>query len=100
MSEVRAAQRLVESGEYAAAEQTLRTMLLGEPNDTDALRKTFVRHRGRVAGMFLELVMMNREAILLEDAFVREARALCDRADACLVIDEIQSGFWYPRFSS
>ncbi len=69
-----------------------------EPNDTRALRKAFARHRGRVAGMFLELVMMNREAIRLDDAFVREARALCDQADACLVIDEIQTGLWYPRF--
>ncbi len=69
-----------------------------EPNDTDTLRDTFARHRGRVAGMFLELVMMNREAILLEDEFVHAARSLCDEADACLVIDEIQSGFWYPRF--
>jgi acetylornithine/succinyldiaminopimelate/putrescine aminotransferase len=68
-----------------------------EPNDTDALRETFTRHRGRVAGIFLELVMMNREAILLDDEFVHAARALCDQADACLVIDEIQTGFWFPR---
>jgi acetylornithine/succinyldiaminopimelate/putrescine aminotransferase len=69
-----------------------------EPNDTAALRKAFATYRGRVAAMFVELVMMNREAILLDQDFVGEARARCDEADACLVIDEIQSGFWYPRF--
>ena len=68
-----------------------------EPNDLDGLRKTFAEYRGRIAAVFLELVMMNREAIVLEEQFVREARALCDDADACLVIDEIQTGFWCPR---
>jgi acetylornithine/succinyldiaminopimelate/putrescine aminotransferase len=67
------------------------------PNDITALRKAFAMHRGRVAAMFCELVMMNREAILLDEDFVGEARIRCDEADACLVIDEIQSGFWYPR---
>jgi len=67
-----------------------------EPNDLSMLRKTFAAHRGRVAAMFVEPVLMNREAILLERDYLREARALCDRADACLVIDEIQTGFWYP----
>ena len=56
-----------------------------------ALRETFTRHRGRVAGIFLELVMMNREAITLDGGFVHAARAFCDQADACLVIDEIQT---------
>jgi acetylornithine/succinyldiaminopimelate/putrescine aminotransferase len=69
-----------------------------EPNDVAALRKTFAAHRGRVAAMFVEPVLMNREAILLDRDYLREARALCDQADACLVIDEIQTGFWYPGF--
>ncbi len=69
-----------------------------EPNDLTGLRKAFAVNRGRVAAMFCELVLMNREAILLDEDFVGEARTRCDEADACLVIDEIQSGFWYPRF--
>jgi len=69
-----------------------------EPNDLSALRKAFATHRGRVAAMFCELVMMNREAIVLDEDFVGEARTRCDEADACLVIDEIQSGFWYPHY--
>lgn len=69
-----------------------------EPNDLTGLRKAFAAHRGRVAAMFCELVLMNREAILLDEDFVGEARIRCDEADACLVIDEIQSGFWYPHY--
>lgn len=69
-----------------------------EPNDLTGLRKAFAMHRGRVAAMFCELVLMNREAILLDEDFVGEARTRCDEANACLVVDEIQSGFWYPRY--
>ena len=68
-----------------------------EPNDTAGLRAAFEVNRGRVAAMFAEPVMMNREAILLDVEFLREARTLCDAADACLVLDEIQTGFWCPE---
>jgi len=68
-----------------------------EPNDLAGLRAAFAAHRGRVAAMFAEPVLMNREAILLEPDFLREARRLCDAADACLVLDEIQTGFWCPE---
>jgi acetylornithine/succinyldiaminopimelate/putrescine aminotransferase len=69
-----------------------------EPNDVAGLKKVFQAHRGRVAAMFVEPILMNREAILLEEDFLRQARTLCDEAQACLVIDEIQTGFWYPEF--
>ncbi len=74
------------------------TFVQVEPNDADELRRTFAAYRGRVAAMFAEPILMNREAILLDREFLREARALCDEAGACLVIDEIQTGFWFPRF--
>ena len=67
-----------------------------EPNDVAGLRNAFAAHRGHVAAMFAEPILMNREAIPLDPGFLGEARALCDEADACLVIDEIQTGFWYP----
>ncbi|NOZ20022.1 MAG: aminotransferase class III-fold pyridoxal phosphate-dependent enzyme [Planctomycetes bacterium] len=68
-----------------------------EPNDTAALRRAFHEHEGRVAAFFAEPILMNREAILLEKGFLQEARTLCDEADAAMVIDEIQTGFWRPE---
>ena len=68
-----------------------------EPNDQRRLQQAFAKHHGRVAAMFVEPILMNREAIRLEEGFLREARRLCDGADACLVIDEIQTGFWCPE---
>jgi len=69
-----------------------------EPNDVRALERAFRAHRGRVAATFVEPVLMNREAILLDEDYLRRARTLCDEADAPLVIDEIQTGFWYPGY--
>jgi acetylornithine/N-succinyldiaminopimelate aminotransferase len=68
-----------------------------EPNDTAALERAFQTHCGRVAAFFAEPVLMNREAILLDHEFLRAARKLCDEADACMVLDEIQTGFWCPE---
>jgi len=68
-----------------------------EPNDIKALRNAFNKHRGRVAAFFFEPILMNREALLLKEDFVREARALCDKGRALMVVDEIQTGFWCPE---
>jgi len=71
-----------------------------EPNDTEALRETFAHSGSQVAAMFVEPVMMNREAIALERDYLLEARRLCDEHDALLVFDEIQTGFWTEKFFS
>ncbi len=68
-----------------------------EPNDVAALEAAFQAHRGRVAAFFAEPILMNRESILLDAEFLRAARRLCDEADACMVLDEIQTGFWCPE---
>lgn len=74
------------------------TVVEVEPNDISGLRQAFAAHRGAVAALFAEPILMNREAILLSAEFLREARRLCDESDALLVIDEIQTGFWCPEF--
>jgi acetylornithine/succinyldiaminopimelate/putrescine aminotransferase len=68
-----------------------------QPNEPDALRAAFAQYGRRVAGFWAEPVMMNREAILVEPAFLATARDLCDECGALMAIDEIQTGFWYPE---
>ena len=68
-----------------------------QPNDCEELERAFSRFGERVAGFWAEPVMMNREAILIERDYLRLARRLCDQAGACMVLDEIQTGFWYPE---
>lgn len=68
-----------------------------EPNDDSALAEAFEKHGRRVAGFWAEPVMMNREAIAVNPAYLQKARALCSQCDALLAMDEIQTCFWYPE---
>ena len=68
-----------------------------QPNDPEALERAFEQYGERIAAFWAELVMMNREAILLDRAYVALARRLCDRVGALMTIDEIQTGFWFPE---
>jgi len=68
-----------------------------QPNAADELERAFARYGERVAGFWAEPIMMNREAIALEPAYLRLARRLCDQAGALMALDEIQTGFWFPE---
>ena len=68
-----------------------------EPNDTAALDAAFAEADGRVAAFWAEPVLMNREAILVDPAYLQRAQEHCRAEGALLVIDEIQTGFWYPE---
>jgi len=68
-----------------------------QPNAPDELQSVFRRCGERVAAFWAEPIMMNREAILIEKDYMQLARRLCDRAGALMVIDEIQTGFWFPE---
>jgi acetylornithine/N-succinyldiaminopimelate aminotransferase len=66
------------------------------PNDPEALERAFRKHGSRVAGFWAEPVMMNREAIALDSAYLHLAQRWCRETGALLCIDEIQTGFWQP----
>jgi len=87
--------------------QTLRGMWPGlvrdmepvqvEPNDGEALKEAFSRYGRRVAGFWAEPVMMNREALVVDEGYLHLARRLCSEHGALMAIDEIQTGFWCPE---
>jgi acetylornithine/succinyldiaminopimelate/putrescine aminotransferase len=68
-----------------------------EPNDAAGLEGAFRRHGPRAAAFWAEPVMMNREAILVAPEFLRLGRRLCTEHGALMIVDEIQTGFWYPE---
>ena len=76
--------------------RNLKTVQL-EPNDAQALQDAFRQYGARVAGFWAEPVMMNREAILVDSDYLHLARRLCTETGALMVLDEIQTGFWYPE---
>jgi acetylornithine/succinyldiaminopimelate/putrescine aminotransferase len=71
-----------------------------QPNDAAELKEVFCRYGKRVAGFWAEPIMMNREAIVVDGAYLRLARRLCDDTGALMVLDEIQTGFWQPEIFS
>ena len=67
------------------------------PNNVEALEKAFKEYGPRIAGFWAEPVMMNREAIAVDQSYLRLAESWCHKTGALLCIDEIQTGFWQPE---
>ncbi len=60
-----------------------------EANDSDALRRAF---SDRTAGIILEPIQGEAGVNPLTTEFMKEARALCDKFDAIMILDEVQTG--------
>ncbi len=68
-----------------------------QPNNAEELEAVFDRYGQRIAAFMCEPIMMNREAILLDPWYLQMVRRLTENVGAQLIVDEIQTGFWYPE---
>jgi glutamate-1-semialdehyde 2,1-aminomutase len=62
-------------------------------NDPDAVARALAEHRGLVAAMILEPVMMNAGIIPPGDGYLAAIRDLVHAAGALLIFDEVKTGF-------
>ena len=62
-------------------------------NDALAVERALAEHRGRVAAMILEPVMMNAGIIPPDAGYLEAIRELVHRAGAYLIFDEVKTGF-------
>jgi glutamate-1-semialdehyde 2,1-aminomutase len=62
-------------------------------NDTEVLERVFAEHRGEVAGMIIEPVMMNAGIILPEPGYLEAIRDIVHANGALLAFDEVKTGF-------
>ncbi|MFN4013910.1 MAG: aspartate aminotransferase family protein [Reyranella sp.] len=62
-------------------------------NDLDLLEQALQRHRGEIAGVIMEPVMVNGGAIPPAPGYLEGVRALCDRHGALFICDEVITGF-------
>ena len=62
-------------------------------NDLDLLEQTLERHRGEIAGVIMEPVMVNGGAIPPAPGYLEGVRALCDKHGALFICDEVITGF-------
>src|ERR671913_1644035 len=61
-------------------------------NDLDALERVFAEHRGKIAGMILEPIMMNAGVIPPEQGYLEGVREVVHAHDALLAFDEVKCG--------
>jgi glutamate-1-semialdehyde 2,1-aminomutase len=62
-------------------------------NDPEAVARALAEHRGQVAGMILEPVMMNAGIIPPDDGYLATIRDLLHAEGALLIFDEVKTGF-------
>ena len=62
-------------------------------NDPEAVARALAEHRGQVAGMILEPVMMNAGIIPPDDGYLAAIRDLLHAEGALLIFDEVKTGF-------
>jgi glutamate-1-semialdehyde 2,1-aminomutase len=61
-------------------------------NDLDALERLFEEHRGQIAGMILEPIMMNAGVIPPEQGYLEGVREIVHEYGALLAFDEVKCG--------
>jgi glutamate-1-semialdehyde 2,1-aminomutase len=62
-------------------------------NDASFLADAFERHRGEIAGVLMEPVMVNGGVAEPRPGYLEAARRLCDAHGALLIFDEVITGF-------
>ena len=68
-----------------------------QANDANQLEDVLKRHASSVACLLIEPIMGNCLGIAADPAYLRAARALCDKYGVLLIIDEVKTGFRVAR---
>lgn len=70
-----------------------KTVVLGEYNNAENIRKIFSEVGHRIAAVITEPVMGNVGVIPPQEGFLQELREICDRYSSLLIFDEVITGF-------
>jgi len=62
-------------------------------NDAQGLARVLESHRGAIAAVLMEPIMLNQGSILPRPGYLESVRALCDAHGAVLIFDEVITGF-------
>jgi len=74
--------------------EAIRNLVVVVPfNDIEAVARALTEHRGQVAAMILEPVMMNAGIIPPADGYLAAIRDLLHEAGSLLIYDEVKTGF-------
>jgi len=82
----------------AGVPQMLRGMLHMVPlNDAERLEYTLQAHGDSIAAILIEPMMGNCCSIAATRQYVHDVRALCDKYDVVMIVDEVKTGFRVAR---
>jgi glutamate-1-semialdehyde 2,1-aminomutase len=82
----------------AGVPQMLRGMLHMVPlNDAERLEYTLQLHGDNIAAILLEPMMGNCCSITASKKYVHDVRALCNKYDVIMIVDEVKTGFRVAR---
>ncbi len=70
-----------------------KTVVLGEYNNFDSIRKVFSEVGDKIAAVITEPVLGNVGVVPPEDGFLESLREICDRYSSLLIFDEVITGF-------
>ncbi len=66
-------------------------------NDANALEDLFRKKHAQIGAFLIEPIMGNCCGLTAEADYMKDVRALCDRYDVLLIIDEVKTGFRVAR---
>jgi glutamate-1-semialdehyde 2,1-aminomutase len=61
-------------------------------NNAEALERTFVQHKDKIACFIVEPVLENIAIVLPDAGYLEQVRALCDQYGIVLIFDEVKTG--------
>ena len=61
-------------------------------NDAAQLERVFARHRGEIAAVIVEPVMMNLGIVIPDDGYLAQVKEIAHRHGALLIFDEVKTG--------
>ncbi len=62
-------------------------------NDIDAAKRTFEKHKGKIAAILVEPVAANMGVVPPADGYLSTLRELCEQNEVLLIFDEVITGF-------
>jgi glutamate-1-semialdehyde 2,1-aminomutase len=70
---------------------------IGPLHDANRLEDVLRRRGDQIAAMLIEPILGNAGSITADAQYLRDARALCDRHDVLMIVDEVKTGFRVAR---
>jgi len=66
-------------------------------NDANRLEDVLKKHRNEIGALLIEAILGNCCSIAANRQYVQDVRALCDRYDVVMIMDEVKTGFRVAR---